>query len=314
VIARPVAGDIEAALESGAESIALFVGTSDSHLSEKLRTSRDDVIAQIGAAVAEVKREGRQAVFAAEDATRTPLEFLLEALEAAAASGADAVAIADTVGIATPRQMADLVRAAAAAVDVPIAVHCHDDLGLATANSIAGLLAGASAVQCSVLGIGERAGNAALEEVALALEVAYGVRTGLRLAELNSVAAYVAGIVGQPVSPNKAVVGANAFVHESGLHLDGVVREPRTYEPFAPEVVGASRRFVFGKHSGRRAIAHVLEHHRIAADDALVESLVADVKRSGEAKDAIDETELVARAGALGRRNRTVHLAKGEAQ
>src|SRR5581483_10398773 len=136
VVARPLRADVEAALETGAESVAVFVGTSDSHVEGKLRTTRDALLAQVADAVALVKAEGRQAVFAAEDATRSPRDLLLEALRAAAAAGADAVGLADTVGVGTPEGIAELVRAAAGAVDVPIAVHCHDDLGLATANSI----------------------------------------------------------------------------------------------------------------------------------------------------------------------------------
>ena len=299
VIARPVGTDIDAAVKTGAQSVALFIGTSDVHVVGKLHTKRDAVLRRIETGVRDVKSAGRHVVFAAEDATRTSPDFLLSAFQVAAEAGADAVAVADTVGVATPRLIADLVRRTASAVEIPIGVHCHDDLGLATANSLAALLAGASAVQCSLLGIGERAGNAPLEEVVLALEVAYDFRTGLDLTRLRSLAGYVEGLIGSPCPPNKAVVGANAFAHESGLHLDGITREPRTYEPYPPELLGAQRRFVFGKHSGRRAIAALLEQHDIGAHDDLVDRLLQMVKNCGESKMPLDECGLLSLIGEL---------------
>jgi isopropylmalate/homocitrate/citramalate synthase len=298
VIARPVAADIRAAVDSGAHSIALFVGTSDAHVLAKLRTTRERLLTQVADAVALAKRSGRNVVFAAEDATRTDPEFLVRIYLAAADAGADALGLADTAGVATPWLLAGLVRYVAAECPLPIAVHCHNDLGLATANSLAGLLAGASGVQCSVLGVGERAGNAPLEEVVMALETLYDHRTGIDLPALTPLAHHVAALAGQPVTAVKPVVGGHAFVHESGLHVDGVVRDPSTYEPYPPELIGRERSFVFGKHSGRTALRHVLDTHAVDLGEPQLADLLATVKR-GRSAALLDEHAVVEMARTL---------------
>ncbi|MFC5753279.1 UbiA family prenyltransferase [Actinomadura rugatobispora] len=285
VIARPVRADIDAAVRSGADSIALFAGTSDAHVRAKLRTTPERLLARVRGAVVHAKESGRQVVFAAEDATRTDPGYLVEIFTAAADAGADAVGVADTAGVATPWRIARLVREVAARTSLPIAMHCHNDLGLATANSLAGLLAGASAVQCSVLGIGERAGNAPLEEVVLALETAYGHPTGLDLTALTPLAHHVAALVGERVPPTRPVVGGHAFTHESGLHVDGLVRDSSSYEPYPPELTGRRRRFVFGKHSGRTALRQVLSDHGLSPSEDELAALLAHVKRSPGADD-----------------------------
>ncbi|GIH22234.1 hypothetical protein Aph01nite_05440 [Acrocarpospora phusangensis] len=298
VIARPLAGDVEAAVESGAHSIALFTGTSEAHVRAKLRTTPEQLVAGIREAVALAKQSGRNVVFAAEDATRTDPDFLVEVYLAAAEAGADAIGLADTAGVSTPWRMAALVRRVAAACPLPIAVHCHNDLGLATANSLAGLLSGASGVQCSVLGVGERAGNAPLEEVVMTLEAAYGHRTGLDLTALTPLAHHVAALTGQVVHAGKPVVGGHAFVHESGLHVDGIVRDPSTYEPYPPELIGRERSFVFGKHSGRGALRHVLDSHAVGLEERQLSALLATVKeRRGSGP--LDEIALVQLARTL---------------
>jgi isopropylmalate/homocitrate/citramalate synthase/4-hydroxybenzoate polyprenyltransferase len=300
VIARPVERDLDAALRTGAASIAVFIGTSDSHVTRKLRTTRSRVVEDVARAIAHVKAGGVQVVFAPEDATRTDPAFLLEIVRVAVEAGADAIGVPDTAGVATPRSMAALVETLVRAVPVPIAVHCHDDLGLATANTLAGLQAGAVGAQCSLLGIGERAGNASLEEVAVILETVHGCSTGLDLAQLTPCAAELARVLGWPLPPLKAVVGANAFVHESGLHTDGVIRDPSTYEPFAPDRVGQRRRFVFGKHSGVAAIRSVLEASGLRGDEAMCRRLLERAKSEGEAGRPLDESGLLQLATALG--------------
>jgi isopropylmalate/homocitrate/citramalate synthase len=250
----------------------------------------------VAAAVAHAKAAGLAVVFAAEDAVRTDLDYLIEVYTAAVDAGADAVGVADTAGVAHPAQFARVVRAVAAAVPVPIGVHCHDDLGLATANTLAGIAAGASGAQGSVLGVGERAGNAALEEIALALEVAHGVATGLDLRVLPDLAAAVSAAAGLAVPVNKPVLGAHAFVHESGLHVDGLLRDPATYEPYPPELIGAQRRIVLGKHSGRSCVQAVLDQHGLELPRERVDELVAHVKAAGR---AVAPADLVARAAGL---------------
>jgi|GEM_PF-58196 len=284
VIARPVDRDIDAALGTGAHSIAVFIGTSASHLQSKLRMTVDEAQHAVESAVRRAKRAGRQVVFAAEDATRTEPEVLRRICLAAAEAGADALGVADTVGIANPASMTALVRRLAAEVPLPLAVHCHNDLGLATANSLAGVLAGASGVQCSVLGIGERAGNAPLEQVVLALQASLGYDTGLDTTRLQPLADYVADLVGVAIPPFQPVVGAHAFTHESGLHLDGITQDPGTYEPYRPEVLGRQRRIVLGKHSGVSAVLAVAEAAGIELDPAQARQVLSAIKQSAQAK------------------------------
>lgn len=282
-IARPLVGDIDAAIRTGAHSIAIFIGTSSLHRSAKLQMSLQEVQRAVADAVRRVKQAGRQAVFAAEDATRTQIDDLVAVFDAAVQEGADTIGIADTVGIATPHTIAQLVAEVGARCPVPIAVHCHNDLGLATANSLAGIEAGASGVQCSVLGIGERAGNAPLEQVALALHLR-GVSTSLRLDALQPIADHVADLLGVPIAPYQPVVGGNAFTHESGLHLDGLTQDPATYEPYRPELIGRERRIVLGKHSGVSAVMAVATEAGYVIDETCARLLLREVKRASQAR------------------------------
>ncbi len=298
VIARPLDRDVDAAIATGAHSIAIFIGTSDSHMRTKLRMTENEVRTAVDRAVRRAKQAGRQVVFAAEDATRTDLNVLRRICLTAADAGADTLGIADTVGIATPTTMARLVRDVADACPLPVAVHCHNDLGLATANSLAGVDAGASGVQCSLLGIGERAGNAPLEQVALGLHVAMGRDTGLDLTALHPLAGYVARLIDVPVPPYQPVSGANAFTHESGLHLDGINQDATTYEPYSPEVVGRTRRIVLGKHSGVSSVRAVADTAGIALDDEQARAVLVAVKdaaQRGELDPSDDATALVSR-------------------
>jgi len=298
VIARPVERDVDAAVETGAHSIAVFIGTSPSHLQAKLRMTLDEVLVAVDRAVRRAKRAGRQVVFAAEDATRTDIDVLLKVCRAAADAGADTLGIADTVGIANPASMAELVREVTAGCPLPVAVHCHNDLGLATANSLAGVLAGASGVQCSVLGIGERAGNAPLEQVVLALHASLGHDPGLDLGVLHPLAEFVSGLIAVPIAPYQPVAGANAFTHESGLHLDGITQDPGTYEPYAPELVGRARRIVLGKHSGVSSVLAVAASAGIALDGDEARAVLSAIKKSAQAKEfspPLDAAAMVAR-------------------
>ncbi|TPQ16136.1 UbiA family prenyltransferase [Streptomyces sporangiiformans] len=301
VIARPVDRDVDAAIETGAHSIAVFIGTSESHLSGKLAMTLDEVLIAVDLAVRRAKRAGRQVVFAAEDATRTDIEVLVRVCLAAADAGADSLGLADTVGVAHPMSMAAMVRAVAARCPLPIAVHCHNDLGLATANSLAGVAAGASGVQCSVLGIGERAGNAPLEQVVMALGASLGHDTGLDLKSLHPLAEYVSELIKVPVPPYQPVVGAHAFTHESGLHLDGIRQDPRTYEPYRPELVGRTRRIVLGKHSGLSAVRAVADSLGLELDTEQARTTLAAIKRAaqdGELDPASDAAQTVLRFAA----------------
>lgn len=264
-LARAVAEDIETTWRSVEKAahpgIHTFIATSDIHLQHKLRMTREQVLERAGQAVRLAASLSDWVEFSCEDATRSDRDFLCTVIQAAIAEGATTINIPDTVGYSFPDEMASIVQyvreKVPAAHKVVISVHCHDDLGLAVANSLAALKAGARQVECTVNGIGERAGNAALEELAMLLKTrqdAFGLHTGIVTEQIVHASRLVTSITGIPVQPNKAIVGANAFAHESGIHQHGVLRERSTYEIMDPESVGiASSSLVLGKHSGRHA-------------------------------------------------------------
>lgn len=270
-IARATSSDIDRAWEALKDGrhprLNLFVSTSDLHLRHQLGKTRQEVLDQAKKAVGRARSYTDDVEFSAMDATRSDRRFLRRVLEAAIAAGAKTVSIADTVGYAVPEEFGALVTYLLTHVkgmnQTVLSVHCHDDLGLAVANSLAAIRAGAGQVKCTVNGIGERAGNAALEEVVMALETRrafYRCRTGVRTGEICAASRLLTCLTGIPVQPNKAIVGANAFAHASGIHQDGLIKEKRTYEIMEPASVGAGRTLiVLGKHSGRRALRMSLE-------------------------------------------------------
>ena len=266
-LARAEAGDIDRAAEALEEAerprLHVFLATSDIHLRHKLRISREECLERAVAGVDRARRHVDDVEFSAEDATRTDLPFLCTVVAAAIRAGATTVNIPDTVGYTHPAEYRRIIATLRATVpgidDVVISVHCHDDLGLAVANSLAGLEAGARQVECTVNGIGERAGNAALEEIVMALRVrpdGYPFETRVRTPELYRTSQLLTYLTGIHPQPNKAIVGRNAFAHEAGIHQDGVIKERRTYEIMTPAMVGVSEsQLVLGKHSGRNALA-----------------------------------------------------------
>jgi 2-isopropylmalate synthase len=296
-LARARREDIEAALgalESAARPrVHVFLATSDLHLKYKLRISRDQALEAIGTMVAFARSRCPEVEFSAEDSSRSEPEFLATAFSAAADAGATVLNVPDTVGYTTPDEYAALFRGLRARLgDRPGLVwsaHCHNDLGLAVANSLAAVAAGARQVECAVNGIGERAGNAALEEIAVALAVRrdyFQAETGLRLNQLFATSSLLSEITRVPVPPNKAVVGANAFAHEAGIHQDGILKNPLTYQVISPEAVGVpAHRLVLGKHSGRNALRSRLANLGITlADEELgrcyrLAMALADVKK-----------------------------------
>ena len=257
------------ALEPAARPrLHVFLATSDLHLKYKLRTSREEAKDRIAHWVRYGAERVPQVEFSAEDASRTDIEFLCQVVEAAVEAGATVINLPDTVGYATPDEYAEMFRhvreRVASHPDLIFSAHCHNDLGLAVANSLAAVSAGARQVECTINGIGERAGNASLEEIAVALHVRqgrYDVSTNLTLEKLYPTSRLLSAITGVSVPPNKAVVGANAFAHEAGIHQDGILKNPLTYEIIVPEKVGVPQRtLVLGKHSGRNALRSHLEH------------------------------------------------------
>lgn len=265
-LARARREDVEAALAAlepaGKPRLHVFLATSDLHLQAKLRMSRREALDAISRWVRYGRERCREVEFSAEDASRSDMRFLLEAMETAAEAGATILNLPDTVGFSTPEEygaMFHRVRGHLGRTDeIILSAHCHNDLGLAVANSLAAVRAGARQVECTMNGIGERAGNASLEELAVALAVRqsfFGVRTNIQLEEIYSASRALCDVTGIPVPPNKAVVGANAFAHEAGIHQDGILKNPLTYEIIRPEAVGVpTRRLVVGKHSGRNAL------------------------------------------------------------
>jgi len=265
-LARTAAADIERAaraLEGAARPrIHTFIATSDIHLQHKLRMSREQVLAEVDRAVRQARGFCDDVEFSAEDATRSDVEFLVQVFGVALAAGASTLNVPDTVGYTQPEEYAALIRELRRRVPgaerAVFSVHCHDDLGLAVANSLAAVRAGARQVECTVNGIGERAGNTSLEEVVMAIktrqDVYAGLDTGIVTTEIYPSSRILSSIIGVSVQPNKAIVGDNAFAHEAGIHQDGVLKAAITYEIMTPQSIGrASNELVLGKHSGRHA-------------------------------------------------------------
>jgi 2-isopropylmalate synthase len=265
-LARAKKDDVSAAIEAlqpaAASRLHIFLATSDLHLQVKLNMSREQALEAIGSMI----RYGRQHVgeveFSAEDAGRTDIDFLCQVCRVAVDAGATTLNLPDTVGYAVPEEYGAMFLRVREYLGDPqgitLSAHCHDDLGMAVANSLAAVRAGVRQIECTINGIGERAGNASLEEVVVALAVrreSFGVTTNINLEHLFPTSRMLTEITGAQVAPNKAVVGANAFAHEAGIHQDGIIKNPLTYEIISPQAVGVpARSLVLGKHSGRNAL------------------------------------------------------------
>jgi 2-isopropylmalate synthase len=266
-LARACRPDIERAWEALQEAarprIHIFLATSDIHLQYKLRITREQCLAQAREAVSFAKSLCADVEFSPEDATRTDHDFLCQVLEAVVEAGATTLNIPDTVGYTIPSEFGELIatirRRVKGIENVTISAHCHNDLGMAVANTMAAIAAGARQVECTINGIGERAGNASLEEIVMAIRVRhdrYPYETGIVGEQIFPASQMLSEITGVPVQPNKAVTGRNAFAHEAGIHQDGVLKNPLTYEIMTPQSVGVpDSKLVLGKHSGRHALA-----------------------------------------------------------
>jgi len=260
---QDVARAAEALKGAARPRIHTFCATSDIHLEHKLKKTRTEVIEMTRAAVQQARSYAEDVEFSAEDATRSDIDYLCEVLDVAVDAGASVLNVPDTVGYTTPLEYMHLVQQVRERVvrdrDVIISVHCHNDLGLAVANSLAAIEAGARQIECTINGIGERAGNASLEEIVMALHVRADrlpFETNVKTSELYPTSQLLSSIVGFDVQPNKAIVGRNAFAHEAGIHQHGVINNPLCYEIMTPESVGVpANSLVLGKHSGRHALA-----------------------------------------------------------
>jgi 2-isopropylmalate synthase len=313
--------DIERAWEavkwSARPRIHTFVGTSDLHIEHQMRSNQAEILERAGEAVRFARSLCPEVEFSPMDATRTDIGYLAEVVAAAVEAGADVINIADTVGYTTPVEFSAFLQELQERVpdlrDKVLSVHCHDDLGLAVANSLAGVQAGARQIEVAVNGIGERAGNASLEEIVMALVTRgdhYGVELGVDTRQLANTSRMISNITGYEVPPNKAVVGRNAFLHESGIHQDGVLKDRRTFEIMTPKDIGLEGTNIFlGKHSGRHALKEIADHKKtVTAAD--LEAIAADEVGSFEGKFVLDSFRVVAATGRQSRAAVTISHAE----
>lgn len=305
-LARAVKGDIDAAwdaLKDGAQPrLHTFIATSPIHRQYKLKMTKEEVVERAVSMVKYAAERFPIVQWSAEDASRTELDYLAEIVEAVIQAGARVINIPDTVGYATPIEYGNIFRYLCEHVPsidkASLSCHCHDDLGMATANSLAAVEGGATQVEGTINGIGERAGNAGLEEVAVALHIRkdyYQVKTDLTLNEIKRTSDLVSRLTAMPVPPNKAVIGANAYAHESGIHQDGVLKEKSTYEIISPELVGvASNSLVLGKHSGRHAFKERLQELNFTVSEEEMNRLFVQFKELADKKKQMTDEDLVA--------------------
>ncbi len=295
-LARTIRKDIDTAIDAGLDSIHAFIATSDIHLKYKLKMSREQVLEKAVNAIEYGKSRGIKVEFSAEDATRTDREFLKKIFGEVAKAGADRIDIPDTVGYSTPEYMEKITRDTIEATNLPVSVHCHNDFGLAVANALSGIHAGASCAHVTINGIGERAGNASLEELSMALQcLPYDQKyeTNIRSELIYDTSRYISKVVGIKVQPNKAIVGDNAFGHESGIHTHGVLNNPLTYEPISPELVGRKSRFRVGKHAGIHGMNAMLEEFGVKPTTEQSEQILEKVKVLGDQGKQITDVALL---------------------
>ena len=305
-LARAHAADIERAPDAVGDAqrprIHTFISTSDIHIEHQLQSTREDVKGHARAAVAHARSFVEDVEFSPMDATRADVEFTAEVLQIALDEGATTINVPDTVGYATPQEyaafLARLYELVPGLREVVLSVHCHDDLGLAVANSLAGVQAGARQVECAINGIGERAGNASLEEVVMLLHTRaadLGFTTGVNTREIARTSRMVSRLTGYPVQPNKAIVGRNAFAHESGIHQDGILKDRSTYEIMDATTVGLEGNdLVLGKHSGRHALKSALQELGFQVDGQALNTAFKRFKEIADRKKTVSAMDLEA--------------------
>lgn len=303
-LARCCSEDIIAAgnalQQANSKRIHVFIATSEIHMKYKLDMTRAQVLERVKKGVKQAKQYTDDIEFSAEDATRTDLDFLIEIYSIAIDAGATTINIPDTVGYSAPNEYAELVKNVKARVkgidDVVISVHCHNDLGLATANSLAAVQEGATQIECTVNGIGERSGNCALEEIVMGLKTRHDLFshfTNINSRELLFTSQLVSRITGMAVQPNKAIVGQNAFAHEAGIHQHGVIKHRETYEIMNAEDVGFSgNQIVIGKHSGFHAIKRWLESRKIELNNEQIKSVSKKIKLLADTKKRLSDQDI----------------------
>ena len=298
--ARGVKKDIDAVLKSDAKGVHLCIPTSNLHLEYKLKKNKAEVLRLTEDCTQYAKDHGLTVELSAEDATRSDFEFLTKMFAVGVSAGADRICPCDTVGVLIPEKTHEFFSELKKTfTNVPISAHCHDDFGLAVANSITALKSGADEVHVTMNGLGERAGNASLEEIAAALKAIYKVKVPIKTELLYDTSRLVARLTDFPLQPNKAIVGDNAFVHESGMHTHGVLAHPLTYEPISPELVGRTRRIVSGKHAGSSGIKASLNEVGLHPNDEQLKEIFLRVKTLGDKGKRVTDADLQAIAEAV---------------
>ncbi len=291
---RALIGDIQASLAAGVQAVDISLSVSDIHIRHKLRKSRDWVKEQLKTALGFAKEHDLYVSIGGEDSSRADLDFLVELMEIGRSMGADRFRFCDTLGILDPFSTYEKIRTLRDRVDLDLEIHTHNDLGMATANALAGIRAGARFVNTTVNGLGERAGNAALEEVVMALKYANGLDLHMDTRRFVEISRFVGQASQRPVPEWKAVVGERVFSHESGLHADGVLKNPGNYEGFDPAEVGLSRYMVLGKHSGSQGLAHRLNELGVHATRQQADRILPHVRRmSQDCKRPLNDHELL---------------------
>jgi homocitrate synthase NifV len=291
---RMTEADVDAACKTGVTRVNLSIPVSDRQIRVKFQTGRTEMISRIHRVVAYARSRGLAVSVGGEDASRADFDFLRQVLDAVTEAGAHRFRFADTLGVLDPFRTYDLFRRLCAETDLELEFHGHDDLGLATANTLAAVRGGATHASVCVLGLGERAGNAALEEVAAALGRVEGRTTGIDLTHLTGLAELVARAAGRPIPVAKSIVGAAAFSHESGIHVSGILRDPETYEALDPALFGRARHIVLGKHSGMAAVMNALASLGVVAEESRARQVLDAVRmRAAAFKRSVGEPELL---------------------
>ena len=293
--ARARREDVSDAAECGVYGVVISISTSDIQIQRRFYRSHEWVLQQLEEAADEAKSHGLNFVASAEDASRADLTFLTEYCQLAEKLGATMVRYCDSLGLADPFTTFKRVDALTKAIDIPIEMHAHNDFGMATANVLAGIRAGANSVAASIGGLGERAGNSPLEEIVMALKILHDVDLSIDTTRFREVAEYVAGASQRAIPIWKAIIGTNVFAHESGIHADGILKNPDNYEAFSPDAVGLERQMVIGKHSGANAIMHKFENEFGVQIDREVASQLLERVRSAavELKRPLFDKELM---------------------
>jgi methanogen homocitrate synthase len=292
-LARARPGDVEVAIDCDVDMVSIFIATSDLHIRHKYRKPREEVLSGALEMIDLARDHGLRVRFAAEDASRTDISFLKEVYQGGEQRGADLLSFADTVGCLVPSEMYAIMSELVSSVGRPLCAHCHNDMGCATANTITAAQAGAFQLHTTVNGIGERAGNAALEEVLVVLRMKGGVGR-YDLSHLSELSAMVERYSGITLQKTKPVVGDHAFSHESGIHIAAILEDPQTYEYFLPAMVGGKRRFILGKHTGKKALEHVVTTLGYQLNEQQICTVLDEVKELGENKIGITPDTLTA--------------------